>query len=127
MKVDTDLSTLILRLSLGIVFLAHGLLKIFVFTLPGTVTFFESVGLFGWLAYVVTAVEILAGAAIVVGFMTPIAAISMIPILFGAFWVHAGNGWLFSSPNGGWEYPLFLLATTVALLFAGNGRYSVTK
>ena len=54
----TETAALLLRLGLGTMFIAHGLLKVMVFTLPGTVGFFEQVGFPGWLAYVVTFAEI---------------------------------------------------------------------
>ena len=50
--------TAVLRVALGVMFIAHGLLKVMVFTLPGTVGFFEQVGFPGWLAYAVTFAEI---------------------------------------------------------------------
>jgi putative oxidoreductase len=42
-------------------------------------------------------------------------ALLLLPILGGAFWVHAGNGWVFSAAGGGWEYPLFLMIVSVAV------------
>ena len=61
MENKTDIAALILRVSLGIVLIAHGLLKVLVFTLPGTVQFFDSVGFPGWTAYPVTLLEIAGG------------------------------------------------------------------
>ena len=52
---------LVLRISLGLLFLAHGCLKVFTFTLPGTAQFFESVGLPGWMATPVAIAEIVGG------------------------------------------------------------------
>ncbi len=122
-----DISNAVLRISLGIIFLAHGLLKIMVFTLAGTVQFFESIGLPGWLAYPVTFGEVLGGAALIVGLFTrPVLAL-MIPILLGATWAHSGNGWVFSAANGGWEYPLFLVVASVVALLAGPGKWSLQK
>ena len=103
-----DAAALILRAGLGVMFIAHALLKINVFTLPGTVKFFESVGLPGPLAYVTVAAELLGGAALILGVYTRVVAFALVPVLIGATWVHAGNGWLFTAPNGGWEYPAFL-------------------
>ena len=94
----------ILRVSLGIVFIAHGLLKVVVFTLPGTAQFFVDVGLPGWLAYPVAFIEIGGGLLLVVGIATRQLSLLFLPILLGALWVHAGNGWVFSNPNGGWEF-----------------------
>ena len=51
-------AALLLRLGLGTMWISHALLKVFVFTLPGTVAFFESVGFWGPLAYVVIAAEL---------------------------------------------------------------------
>jgi len=120
-----DIATLILRLTLGIMFLAHGLLKVVVFTLPGTVGFFESVGFPGWMAYLVTAAEIGGGALLILGIETRKVAIALVPVLLGALYVHSGNGWVFSAENGGWEYPLFLTLATVVQAILGSGQYAV--
>ena len=98
-------AALTLRIALGAMFIAHALLKLFVFTLPGTVQFFESLGLPGSLAYVTFAAELVGGAMLVLGIGTRWVAALLIPVLLGAVWVHAPNGWLFSAPKGGWEYP----------------------
>jgi putative oxidoreductase len=57
----------LLRLSLGTMWIAHALLKWWVFTLPGTAQFFASVGFPGWMAYPVFAAELLGGMALVLG------------------------------------------------------------
>ena len=41
--------------------------------------------------------------------------LALIPVLGGALWVHAGNGWVFSNAGGGWEYPLFLIVVSVVV------------
>jgi putative oxidoreductase len=48
----------------------------------------------------------------------------LIPILVGATWVHAGNGWVFSAANGGWEYPVFLSAASLVLVLLGSGQFA---
>ena len=108
----------LLRVSLGLMFIAHSvILKYLTFTLAGTAQYFASIGLPGPLAYVVFAVEAIAGVLLVLGIQTRWSALATIPVLIGALWVHSGNGWVFSAANGGWEYPLFLivLAAVVAL------------
>ena len=115
----------LLRIALGTMFLAHGLLKVLVFTLPGTAGFFVSVGFPGFLAYVVTPAEIIAGLALLAGFRTRLAAAAMIPILLGATLVHVGNGWVFSAPNGGWEYPAYLVLAAVAQSLLGSGAFAL--
>lgn len=128
MKHDTiDYASLLLRVTLGSMFLAHGLLKFLVFTLPGTAGFFESVGFPGWTAYIVSPAEVLAGIALILGFQTRWVALASIPILLGSLFVHAGNGWVFSNAKGGWEYPLYLAATAAAVALLGGGRLAFSK
>ncbi len=116
---------LVLRVGLGAMFIAHALLKYFVFTLPGTVGFFEKIGLPGPLAYAVFVVELVGGVLLVLGVATRWVALALVPVLLGAAWVHAGNGWLFSAPNGGWEYPVFLAAAALAQAMLGDGAYAL--
>jgi putative oxidoreductase len=116
---------LVLRLGLGIMALAHGLLKILVFTIPGTVGFFESLGYPGFFAYLVIFAEIAGGLALVAGFQVRLAALAMIPVLIGATLAHAGNGWVFSSPNGGWEYPAFWTLALAVQAMLGAGAFAL--
>ena len=122
-----EVAALLLRLTLGIVLIAHGLLKLIVFTLPGAAGFFSSVGLPGWLAYVVTAIEIVGGLALVLGWQSRAIALVSLPVLLGASFVHAGNGWLFTNPNGGWEYPAVLVLLAVAVALLGNGSAALQR
>lgn len=89
---STEYGALLLRATLGVMFIAHALLKVVVFTMPGTVQFFESVGLPGFLAYVTVAGELVAGALLIAGYQTRIVALATLPILVGAAWVHLPNG-----------------------------------
>ena len=117
--------TALLRLTLGIAALAHGLLKVFVFTLPGTAGFFESLGLPGFLAYITAFVEIVGGLALIAGFQTRLVSLAMVPILLGAMWAHSGNGWVFSNQGGGLEYPLFWAVVLVVQAMLGSGAFAV--
>ncbi len=115
---------LLLRLALSAMFLAHGLTKLLVFTLPGTAGFFASVGFPGWLAYPDTFFELGAGVLLILGaWVRPVAAVAAVQ-LFAAATVHFGNGWSFSNPHGGWEYPVFLAVTAAALALLGAGQLS---
>jgi putative oxidoreductase len=120
-------AALVLRLSLGLMFIAHAMLKYSVFTLPGTAKFFVSLGLPGPLAYFTFAAELVGGALILAGLGTRYAAAALVPVLIGATWAHAGNGWLFSAPNGGWEYPAFLVAAAMAQALLGDGRFALAN
>lgn len=120
-----DYGTTLLRVALGVMFLSHGLLKILVFTLPGTAAFFASVGFPGFFAYIVAPAEVLAGIALVAGFRTRVIAALTVPLLIGAASVHIGNGWSFSAPKGGWEYPVYLIVAAVAQSLLGSGAWAV--
>jgi putative oxidoreductase len=121
-------AALILRLTLGVMFIAHSLvLKYFMYTLPGTAQFFESIGLPGALAYLTFWAELVGGMALVAGFATRWVSLALIPILAGATWVHLGNGWVFSGANGGWEYPVFLIAVSLVQSLLGDGAYAVSR
>ncbi len=115
----------LLRVALGTIWIAHALLKLFVFTLPGTAQFFESVGYAGWLAYPVFAAELLGGLAILLGVYARQVSLALLPVMLAAAWVHVPNGWLFTNQGGGWEYPVFLAVASVALALAGEGRWAL--
>lgn len=119
-------ASLILRIGLGIVFIAHALLKPLVFTFAGTVRFFESHGFPGWTVYPVFAAELVGGVLLVIGLFTRPVALALLPVMVGAFLVHRPNGWKFDAPGGGWEYVAFLTCALVALAFLGDGRPSST-
>ena len=120
-------AALVLRLSLGTMFIAHALLKYFVFTLPGTAQFFGSLGLPEFLAYVTFAAELAGGVMLVLGVYTRYVALALVPILLGATFAHAGNGWLFSAPKGGWEYPAFWTVTLFVQALLGDGLYALRR
>ncbi|HYF57953.1 MAG TPA: DoxX family protein [Burkholderiaceae bacterium] len=122
-----DLVALMLRLTLGAVLLAHGLLKLVVFGLPGTAAFFASIGFPGWTAYAVAPFETIVGAALIAGLGSRAFAVAALPVLAGAALVHAGNGWLFSNAGGGWEFPAVLLALSLAVAVAGDGAWTVRR
>ena len=124
---NSDYAALLLRLALGTLFVAHALLKYFVFTPAGTEQFFVSVGFPGFLAYVTIAVELGGGALLLLGVQTRAVALVLIPVLLGATWVHAGNGWLFTSANGGWEYPAFWTVTLVVQALLGDGAFALRR
>jgi putative oxidoreductase len=119
----SDWGVLLLRLSLGIMFLAHSVvLKLLTYGLGGPAQFFVGVGLPAWLAYVVFAAEAVGGVLLVLGIHSRWVALALSPILLGAlFSVHLANGWVFTSPNGGWEYPAYLFVLCIAQVLLGDG------
>lgn len=118
----------LLRVSLGVMFVAHGfILKYLTFTPAGTAQFFESIGYPGFVAYIVIAAETLGGLALLAGFQTRLVSFALVPLLIGAMMVHVPNGWVFNSQGGGWEYPLFLIVAAVVQGLLGGGAFALTK
>jgi putative oxidoreductase len=115
----------LLRVALGVMFIAHAYLKIAIFTIPGFEGFLGSVGLPAALAWPIILAELIGGIAILVGFYGRIAQVLLLPVLLGALFVHAPNGWLFTADNGGWEYPAFLVVGALAHLLVGDGAFAI--
>lgn len=116
----TPYAALLLRVSMGVMFLAHGgLLKIGTFGLSGTMGFFGSIGYPPVLGAVVAFAEIAAGLALIAGVGVRVASLAMVPIMVGATIQHLPAGWLFSAQGGGWEFPAFW--TLALLVQAGLG------
>lgn len=127
METLDKLGATILRVSLGVMFVAHSVvLKYFMYTLEGTAQYFESIGLPAFAAYAVFALEAIGGVLLILGIQTRYVAIGLIPILIGALWVHIGNGWVFSNQNGGWEYPLYLIVISVVVALQARATYTIT-
>lgn len=120
-----EIGALVLRLALGVMYIAHAMLKIVVFTPAGTAAFFVSQGFPGWTAYAVIAAELAGGMLLVLGVQVRFVALALVPVLAGALLVHLPNGWVFSAANGGWEYPAFLIAASIAQALLGPGAYAV--
>lgn len=119
-------AALLLRLTLGGLFLVHASLKLFVFTPAGTAKFFGSIGLPPELAYVVMTAEVLAGIALILGVFTRWVALAATPILLGAIvTVHGAAGFFFNNPHGGWEYPAFWTVALLVQALLGDGAYAL--
>lgn len=115
----------LLRVALGTMWIAHALLKPLVFTFAGTAQFFESVGIPGVLVVPVFTAEVAIGLALILGVYARQAALLSLPILLTVVWVHLPNGWVFTAKGGGWEYPVFLLLSSIVLWLAGDGALAL--
>ena len=113
----------LLRIHFGIILLAHGWLKVYVFSIAGTVGYFSSIGLPPIIAYLVIFGELVVGLALILGIQTRLAAALAVPIVFGAAVMNGGNGWLHSASGGGWEYAASLTVIAVSLAIMGSGQY----
>jgi len=125
-RTNADYAATLLRVSLGVMYLAHGLMKLLVFGPAGTAGFFESVGLPGLLGHATMWAEILGGLALIAGIGSRYVSAALIPALIGSIvFVHGSAGWVFSAPGGGWEYPLFLIAASLVQILLGDGAYAL--
>jgi len=117
----------LLRISLGAMYLAHSVvLKYFTFTLAGSAQYFVSIGLPAWLAYATFFAEAIGGVMLVLGIQGRWVALALSPILLGAlFSAHIANGWVFTAPGGGWEYPAYLFVLSIAQLLLGDGAFAL--
>tara|TARA_R110000751_G_scaffold3568_8_gene17105 strand:+ start:539 stop:946 length:408 start_codon:yes stop_codon:yes gene_type:complete len=119
-------AALVLRGTTGLLFLTHGLTKLFVFTPAGTAGFFESLGLPGWLGIVTMILEIAGGIALILGVRTREVSAVLVPVLLGAaLFAHVPNGFGWSNPNGGWEYPVMWAIVQASLALLGDGPYAL--
>jgi putative oxidoreductase len=126
--IDTRLApygALLLRVSLGVMFIAHAYLKIAIFTMPGFAGFLGQVGLPQIFAWPIVLAEIAGGVALIIGFHARVVSVALLPILLGALAIHAPNGWLFTAPNGGWEYPAFLAVAALTVALVGEGAFAL--
>jgi putative oxidoreductase len=119
-------AALLLRVSLGVMFLAHVGLKIFVFSIPGFIGYFGSLGLPAIVAYAVIALELFGGVALILGVYAPWVALPLALEMLGTIvLVHGANGWLFTSKGGGWEYPAFWVVGLIILYLLGDGAMAL--
>ena len=66
-----------------------------------------------------------AAGPLIAGIAVRTITVALIPVLLGALYVHSGSGWVFSNPNGGWEYPAFLVLASVVQVLLGPGKFAV--
>jgi uncharacterized membrane protein YphA (DoxX/SURF4 family) len=114
MKMYPELGALLLRVVLGFTFFLHGLSK-FQGGIGNTSGFFESLGIPGFIAYIVASIELVGGIAVIAGIGTRMISLLFVVIMAGAlFVVNLSEGFL-----GGYELDLILLV--IALYFVLNG------
>ena len=129
-RTTTPYAAFLLRVSMGVLFLAHGgLLKLATFGVAGTMGYFGSLGFPPIFGLIVIIAEIGAGIALITGVGVRVVSLLALPIMIGATMQHIGNGWMFSSARGGWEFPAFwtLLLLVQAGLGAGAFALDVNK
>lgn len=121
-----SLAALVLRLSVGGMFLLHGVGKPFVVGMEAVIPGFVEQGFPAWTAYASTIVEIGAGLMLMLGAYTRLASLALIPVSLGILLYHFPNGWVFHNPGGGWEYPQLIVVSLLAIFTLGGGRFALT-
>lgn len=124
---NADLAATLLRVTMGVFFLAHVWMKLVLFTPAGTVAFFQSLGFPGVLAWVVIVAEAVGGVALILGVWTRLVSLALLPILLGSIYPHWGAGFFFSNPGGGWEFPAFWSAALAVQALLGGGAWALTR
>jgi len=118
-KQNVDVGLLLLRIAVGMTFIAHGWAKFM--NMEGTTAFFAGLGLAGFFVYFVATVEVLGGLAVLLGLFTDVAGILLAAVMVGAIaLMKAFKGFL-----GGYELEAILLLTALGIAFAGAGKYAV--
>ena len=116
----------LLRVTLGLAFLAHGLvLKAMTFGIGGTMGYFGSIGYPPVFGMIVTFAEIAAGVALIAGVWVWAVSLLAIPILLGATAQHLPNGWVFNATGGGWEFPAIWTVLLIVQAGLGAGAWAV--
>lgn len=129
-----DLGLLIFRVSLGLIFVAHGYLKVFTFGIKHAMEVFEAHTVWhinmvpGWFAPPAAVIEWVGGIMLIFGLKTRLITPFLGAVAFGAGAVHFENGWNYTSkPDGGWEYGVFLAICCVVAYLVGPGNRTLTN
>jgi len=120
-----EIGKVILRAVVGLLFFIHGLSK-FQGGISNTVGFFDSLGIPGFMAYVVAVVELLGGIALFLGLGTRIVTLLFALIMIGAiFTAKLSLGFLGNGQMAGYELDLVLLAVSIYFVFAEKSKISL--
>lgn len=120
-----EIGALILRLITGFTFFLHGLSK-FQGGIENTVGFFSSVGIPGFLAYIVAIIELAGGALVILGLGTRIIGVLFAVVMLGAiFTVKLSAGFMGTDGGAGYEFDVALLAMSVSLALSGSSMLSL--
>lgn len=119
-----NLALLILRLGVGVIFIAHGLSK-----LLNTVGIAQAVGLSATLVFILGIIEMLAGLSVVLGILVRYAALVLALVMIGAiyFKVYVWQVPFIAAKATGWELDLILLAVNLALVLTKGGGLTILR
>lgn len=122
-----EIGKVILRAILGLTFFIHGLSK-FQGGIANTAGFFDSIGVPGFMAYIVATIELVGGVIIIFGLGTRVVAMLLTVIMIGAiFMVKLPAGFLGDGQMAGYELEVLLLAISVYFIFASQSKISLDQ
>jgi putative oxidoreductase len=125
MKNNQEIGVFILRIVLGITFFVHGFVK-FQGGIDNTAGWFQTLGLPGFLAYAVGAIELIGGLALILGLGTRIISVLLVAIMLGAILiVKMAAGFLGNGQGAGIELDLILMAAAIHLALNGSSLLSL--
>lgn len=124
--IDCPYAALLLRVSLGILFLTHVGLKFFVFFHPRICRLLRIPGFARRSCQSRHCAGIVRRPALILGIYAPLVALPLAAEMLGTIvFVHGANGWMFSNKGGGWEYPAFWTVALIVLYLLGDGAYAL--
>ncbi len=131
LQTDNDAAALVLRVLLGIVFIPHGIQKLFGFS--GVMNMFTTqLGIPARFAFLAILTEILGPIGLITGFLTRLAALAIgVEMIVAALMLHVRNGffmnWMGNQKGEGFEYHILVVAIAIALVIKGGGSWSVDR
>jgi putative oxidoreductase len=127
MNLKSEIGAIILQVVLGVTFFIHGLAK-FQGGIENTAGWFDSIGIPGFMAYVVAVIELVGGIALVLGLGTRVVASLFVLVMAGAIIkVKLAAGFLGNGQGAGYELDLAFLAMALFLAVNGSKQFSIAK
>lgn len=125
MEAKQPWGVLILRIVFGLIFFSHGLDK-FQGGIETVAQWFESIGIPGFLAWVVASIELGGGIALILGLGTRVVSFLIGIVMVVAIWkVKLANGLLGTGQASGYEFDLILLAVAIYFMTNGSSFYAL--
>jgi uncharacterized membrane protein YphA (DoxX/SURF4 family) len=127
MKLKNEVGAVVLRIIIGVIFFVHGIVK-FQGGIENIAGWFDSIGIPGFMAYIIAGIEVVGGIALIVGFGTRIVAALFVIVMIGAIIkVKLAAGFLGNDTMAGYELELAYLAISLFLAINGSKQFSIDK
>jgi putative oxidoreductase len=116
-----DIAHMGLRASIGIIFIVHGFGK---FGNPGFGGWISSMGIPAEMQIPIALAEFVPGILLLIGVLTRLSGLLLAIVMLGAIFLVKGASNL--TGDGGYEFDLILLATSLVIIASGPGRISIS-